>query len=186
MCLLLCLWMAFSTTVSAHTGLQSSYPTEGEMVEGEVKEITMEFNTSIEKGSLFTLFDEKGTEIALEDIQIDKNKLIGTTSESLTEGLYTVNWSIVGEDGHLIKGEYTFTVAQKLGNKAEGQSSVVDEAKEEVATIDKAEKEVNQSSVADKEEQSKTNPSIVISIITGFLLFAAVQTAVWLIRRGKK
>lgn len=187
MCLLFFLWIVFSSSVSAHTGLESSFPADGETVKKEVKEITMEFNTSIEKGSLFTLLDDNGIEVALEDIQLNDNKLVGTTSEPLKQGRYTVNWSIVGEDGHLIKGEYTFTVTQD--NKGREDSSVTDEAKQEsneLAATDKTEKETNQSSAIDKEGESKTNPSIVISIVTGFLLFAAVQTAVWLIRRGKK
>ncbi len=171
----------------AHTGLKDASPSEGETVTEELQEITMEFNTAIENGSLFTLLDENGIEVAFEDIRLDKNKLIGTTSEPLIEGRYTVNWSIVGEDGHLIKGEYAFTVAQD--NKAGEDSGTTDELKEksnELNATDKPEEEANQSSAVNKEEKSKTNPSIVISIVTGFLLFAAFQTAMWLIRRGKK
>ncbi|KKB34712.1 copper resistance CopC family protein [Bacillus thermotolerans] len=181
------LLLTFSSPVFAHTGLKDASPSEGETVTEELQEITMEFNTAIENGSLFTLLDENGIEVAFEDIRLDKNKLIGTTSEPLIEGRYTVNWSIVGEDGHLIKGEYAFTVAQD--NKAGEDSGTTDELKEksnELNATDKTEEEANQSSAVNKEEKSKTNPSIVISIVTGFLLFAAFQTAMWLIRRGKK
>ena len=47
----LILLFAFSSTVSAHTGLTSSSPAEGEEVVGDVYEIVMEFNTKIEKTS---------------------------------------------------------------------------------------------------------------------------------------
>ncbi|NCT39948.1 copper resistance protein CopC [Bacillus sp. EB93] len=49
------LLFAFSTSVSAHTGLEKSSPSNGDTITVEIQEITMEFETGLETGSSFTL-----------------------------------------------------------------------------------------------------------------------------------
>jgi methionine-rich copper-binding protein CopC len=100
------LFFAFSPPVSAHTGLESSSPSNGETITEDIQEIALEFETVIETGSSFSLLSEAGKEIPVQDIQVNGNTLTGKASEPLENGNYNVKWSIVGEDGHPIDGEF--------------------------------------------------------------------------------
>ena len=58
----LVLLFAFSSNVSAHTGLTSSSPANGEDITEDVFEIVLEFNTKIESTSIVKVFDENNKE----------------------------------------------------------------------------------------------------------------------------
>ncbi|OXS57223.1 hypothetical protein B1A99_17185 [Cohnella sp. CIP 111063] len=98
-------------SVWAHTGLKSSTPENKQTVDTEVQEIVMTFNTGIEKASSFTVKDAQGTEYPLADKSVASSKLTGKLEQALPNGEYTVEWRIIGEDGHPIKGTFGFTVA---------------------------------------------------------------------------
>ncbi|MFS0921297.1 copper resistance protein CopC [Brevibacillus sp. 179-C 1.1 NHS] len=112
---LLCFMLVPSVTF-AHTGLDKSIPTEGETIQ-DLKEISLTFETKIEKGSTFSLVSEQGESIPVENITINDKVLGGTVSNSVKNGTYTVKWKIIGVDGHPIEGTYSFVV------KAEDQES---------------------------------------------------------------
>lgn len=48
--------------------------------------------------------------IPVDDIAVEDNILSGTLSTPLENGDYSVNWNIIGADGHLINGEVPFSV----------------------------------------------------------------------------
>ncbi|UVI33285.1 copper resistance CopC family protein [Paenibacillus spongiae] len=93
----------------AHTGLETASPSENELIKEPLTEIRLKFNTDIETLSRITLKDEQENEIAIA-VEIDQDTMTGTLDKPLDNGKYTVNWSIMGEDTHVIKGNYTFTV----------------------------------------------------------------------------
>jgi hypothetical protein len=70
----------------------------------------MEFNTNIEKLSTFTLLDKQGQKVSVGSIAVEEKKLKGTFKDPLPNGEYSVNWKIVGEDGHVIERGFIFTV----------------------------------------------------------------------------
>jgi len=94
----------------AHTGLKSSVPQNKQSVTEEVNEISMTFNTSIEKASGFQVTDEQGVEYKIAEKSVNKSTMTGQLEQALPNGLYTVEWKIIGEDGHPIKGTFEFTV----------------------------------------------------------------------------
>ncbi|GGG14369.1 copper resistance CopC family protein [Paenibacillus abyssi] len=100
----------FPNTAWAHTGLQSSSPANAEVVTSEVDRIELTFNTKIEPLSGITVQDGNGEEIQLKKIETGKNSIVGLTEAPLQNGTYTVNWRIIGEDGHAINGTYSFIV----------------------------------------------------------------------------
>ncbi|MFD1130573.1 copper resistance protein CopC [Paenibacillus provencensis] len=106
------LFFYFPSLALAHTQIEESFPTDGEVVTTEFSEITLTFNTSIEALSSFKLFDQNNQEVPLNDIILETNRMERhiTDGTDLKNGEYTVEWKIVGKDGHPIEGEYNFTV----------------------------------------------------------------------------
>ncbi|WP_211748349.1 copper resistance protein CopC [Paenibacillus sp. Marseille-Q4541] len=94
----------------AHTGLENATPGDGETVTTAVNELVLQFETAIEPLSEVKVVNEQGNEVELADIEINKDTLTGKLNEPLPNGKYTVNWTIVGEDGHTISNKYAFTV----------------------------------------------------------------------------
>jgi len=121
--ILFLLTLTFASSVSAHTYLESSSPSDGETVTEDRQEIVLKFETPIEKSSSFTLLSEGGEELPVQDIQVNGDTLSGKAAEPLGNGNYTVKWSIIGEDGHLINGEYVFTVAKESAAEENAEPS---------------------------------------------------------------
>ncbi|WP_223068053.1 copper resistance CopC family protein [Paenibacillus caui] len=95
---------------SAHSHLEDSAPAKDGTVTESPAQIEMTFNTAIEKLSSFKLYNEAGEEIDIGDTSVNGAVLSGPVQETLPNGKYTVKWTIVGEDGHSVKGEYAFAV----------------------------------------------------------------------------
>lgn len=102
-------------SVMAHTGLQSSIPAEGEVVNEQFKEIIMEFNTEVEALSNFKLKDESGNEVAIENMVVNNKTMSGIVKGIIENGEYAVEWKIVGRDGHPIEGKINFVVKSDTG-----------------------------------------------------------------------
>jgi LPXTG-motif cell wall-anchored protein len=111
------------TTAFAHSGLKSSTPNDKEIITKPLNEIVMEFNTNIEKLSTFTLLDKQGQKVIVDNIAVEGKKLKGTFKDPLPNGDFTVNWKIVGEDGHVIERGFTFTVKMPEGVKEKPTST---------------------------------------------------------------
>jgi copper resistance protein C len=107
--LILFILIFIPSIVSAHTGLSSSNPAEGQVVATELSEITLSYEGSIEKLSTMKLVSD-GAEIPFEQIQVVEKQMVGTLAKTLENGSYQIQWSIAGEDGHPIKGEINFSV----------------------------------------------------------------------------
>lgn len=160
------LLFAFPSLASAHTGLASSNPSEGQVISEPMKQITLEFETSLEDLSTLTLTHE-GKEIKPKDIAVQGNKMIANLSDNLKNGEYTIKWKIVGEDGHPITGQIVFDVQVK---QDETKSSTND-TKTQVNVNER--KSTNQEKVVDhpKEEKKSSLPIGLIAMgVLGVLI----------------
>jgi methionine-rich copper-binding protein CopC len=101
--------LALPFSVEAHTTLTSSTPAEGEMMTEPLSEIQLEFGTAIEQGSKMNLQGEDAS-YEFESIEVNGNIMTGAIGEELPNGAYTVQWNIIGADGHPIEGEYSFGI----------------------------------------------------------------------------
>ncbi|MCP3763627.1 copper resistance protein CopC [Domibacillus sp. A3M-37] len=165
----------FSPSVSAHTGLESSSPADGETITEPVQNISLTFETVIESGSSFTLNSESA-EVPLESVTVTDNVVKGSTAEPLQNGTYTVDWRIVGEDGHLIEGTYGFTVSAK---------QEVEPATEEADTVEEN-SETAKEAPADVQQEETISPAGTMPIVLGVIIAAALIAAFVLMRKGKK
>ncbi|MFE8699903.1 copper resistance protein CopC [Cytobacillus sp. FJAT-54145] len=109
--LLLCfLLFTFAHTGFAHTGLETSFPQDGEVVTEPLQEIVLNFETKIEQGSTFNLTTANGQAISLSTILLNENQMKATVQQPLENGDYQVHWDIIGADGHPIEGEFSFVI----------------------------------------------------------------------------
>ncbi|WP_177245727.1 copper resistance protein CopC [Paenibacillus sp. BC26] len=110
LCFVLFVALLLPQTVTAHTDLKGSTPAKDETVTTAVSEIKLSFATEIEPVVVLKVTDASNKEIAVK-VEAGKDQLTGVLDAPLADGTYTVNWRIIGEDGHNIKGNYSFTVA---------------------------------------------------------------------------
>lgn len=109
----------------AHTSLKSSSPSDGETVKEELTQINLTFETKIDKRSKLKLIDSTGNDVALKEIEISDNQLIGLLSSPLENSEYEARWEIIGADSHTIDGEFTFVVdAPAVDKKATAEDEV--------------------------------------------------------------
>jgi methionine-rich copper-binding protein CopC len=124
--LLLAILSVLSLAANAHSPIVSSSPKNGEMLDLPPTEIVMEFKSpaklikidltkSSDKqgksllGGLFGGDDGESMPLGTSSLMtIDKRQVIRLPS--LEEGRYTLKWRAMGEDGHVIKGDLTFTI----------------------------------------------------------------------------
>lgn len=187
----LMLLLALPGLASAHSYMEQSVPAKDEAVTASPGQISMTFNTDIEKLSSFKLFNEAGEEMPVGDIAVNGAVLSGTVTEPLANGAYTVKWAIIGEDGHTVNGEYAFTVAAEeqpaspspsLSPTASPDAAASPEASAESTTAPapSASPDADSGAAAETEGQ---NPNMGAAIAIGVIIIAA---AVILILRSRR
>ncbi len=96
--------------VSAHMALQKSLPEEDAVLGASPVEIQLWFTQDP---------DPAVSNVSLEgpagDIEVGKTRVMGEKSivadvPALESGTYTVSWRAAGDDGHVQRGEFSFTV----------------------------------------------------------------------------
>lgn len=111
---------------SAHPKLVSSTPAANASVAAAPTAISATFNEPITLAlSKLAVFDAAARAVALDAVTSpvgDSKTLTAKTLSKLAPGRYTVKWQAAGGDGHPMKGEFTFVVAEPgSGNSAAGR-----------------------------------------------------------------
>lgn len=120
--------LAFTSTIFAHAHPEGFDPEDGETVEGEVETITAFFDSGIESATTATVTDEEGNEYELADETIEGNDYIATLQEPLTTGNYTVELTVLAEDGHTTEESFTFSVdADEVVEEEESTEEISEE-----------------------------------------------------------
>lgn len=110
--LLICfaiIWLLPSAAL-AHSTLEDAVPAQDATVTASPERIELTFNTKIEKLSNFKLLDAGGQQLETEKAVVQGKKMSGAVIKPLSNGIYTVKWTIIGADGHSVEGSYSFTV----------------------------------------------------------------------------
>ena len=168
-------FLAFVNSALAHTGLESSSPQNGDVINEELQQITLTFEGKVEQGSTFELQNSTGESISVENISLSENQIVGNFSNPLENGEYQVNWNIIGADGHPIEGEFSFSVDVPVTEAP---------AEEQVKTQEETQP---QPKVEAKDEQIQQNkmPSYVIPTIIGILIVIVAGGFLLMMKRKK-
>jgi methionine-rich copper-binding protein CopC len=180
----------------AHTGLESSSPQNGETISEEIQQIILTFETKIEQTSTIRLKSADGTEIAVEEISINDNQMVGNLEATLDHGDYQVLWNIIGADGHPIEGTFTFSVNtpnREDDSNLEEENTPL-ESENNSTTNQTAADEETPKIISDPSDETQTDasssqksqlPSYLIPVIIGILVIVIAASFI-LMKRKKK
>lgn len=114
---LLCLWalamvLTTSSPASAHTGFESSAPSDGETVGSPVAEIVLVFSGPAEPvGEGFVVRDPEGQVRLPDRAESDDGQVWRLTFDpAIRSGVVAVKWNVRAPDAHPIGGSFVFTV----------------------------------------------------------------------------
>jgi copper transport protein len=112
---LLLLTLGEPVASALHTALSRATPAVGSRVTGEVRELRLAFTTAVQLPlSEVRVVREGGTPVSgrlAYAVDSGETELVLTLDLPLAAGAHQVSWQTAGPDGHVIRGEYGFTVA---------------------------------------------------------------------------
>jgi methionine-rich copper-binding protein CopC len=127
-----CLALFSMPSSSAHVEILSSYPEQFSNVNPIPTEVWITFS-----GELQTLEDEvlntleviDSTNLAMNigDPVIEGAKIMTKISEQSAPGVFTVKYRVVGDDGHVIEGDYTFNASPDYAEAVPTTTSEVEQ-----------------------------------------------------------
>lgn len=96
-----------------HTDLASSDPADGSTVADAPDGVVLTFEAEVDEAAGFTVFDPDGREVGSGglDLEIADRNILRGDVDVAAAGVYTIAWSVTGDDGHDVTGEVTFTYA---------------------------------------------------------------------------
>lgn len=94
--------------VAAHTRMTASVPTDGAVLTEAPEAIELKFGAPMRLTSL-VLKDSNG-EIPVELPKTDTAATARVSIPALDNGKYSVAWRALGGDGHVMSGEFSFTI----------------------------------------------------------------------------
>jgi copper resistance protein C len=157
------------TIVSAHTEIKSSFPQDGQMIDSDLEEINLQFGGEIEELSTMELLNG-GVVIPIDQVIVQETQMMGTLSQPLANGSYTVKWRIAGEDGHVIEGIILFTVQkEQIGEESLSTPAIEDQQAQQEQIEDKLTDQEN-ANMQNNSNQNKPNMIGTVSIVIFILI----------------
>jgi methionine-rich copper-binding protein CopC len=103
--------LALSVWVQAHTKLEKSVPADGATVTSAPAAIELYFNETLDmKVSKVEVTGPSGKVELGPAHSMAAKDIMAAVKGTLGNGKYTVAWQAAGDDGHLQKGQFSFTV----------------------------------------------------------------------------
>ena len=119
-----CIALLSTPSSSAHVEIVSSFPEQFANVNPIPTEVWIEFSGELqtldgEAVNSLEVVDSTGIAVNFEDPIISGGRISTKISGQSAAGVFTVKYRVVGDDGHVIEGDYTFNASPDY---AEGQS----------------------------------------------------------------
>jgi methionine-rich copper-binding protein CopC len=100
----------------AHVEIVSSFPERFANVNPIPREVWIQFSGALqtldgEAVNTLEVIDSTGLSVNFEDPMIDGAKIMTKVSGQSAAGVFTVKYRVVGDDGHVIEGDYTFNAS---------------------------------------------------------------------------
>jgi hypothetical protein len=103
--------MSLAAFPQAHAKLQKSEPAAGTTVAAAPKQIQLWFNEKLDVAVSKVELTGPAGKVELGPVHaMDDKSLMAAISGKVADGAYTVSWQTAGDDGHAVKGDYTFTL----------------------------------------------------------------------------
>lgn len=122
-----------SPFASAHVESVSSYPEQYANVNPIPTSVWIEFNDNLQnlEGEIVNTIevtDSTGLVVSYEDAIVQAGKITTKVSGQSAAGVFTVKYRVVGQDGHVIEGEYTFNASPDYAEAVPTASVLDDES----------------------------------------------------------
>ena len=100
-----------ATNVSAHMQLIKTSPEDGVNLSKPPQSITLWFTQEPDIAISKLKLTAPSGELTLGKLHsIDEKSLVAAVADKMTDGAYTVDWTTSGDDGHIQKGAFSFTL----------------------------------------------------------------------------
>ncbi len=103
--------LLLTAPVAAHAELVSSDPADGAVLTEPPAEVVLTFSEGVVGDSSFSVLDVDGATLATGGIDPADPAVMRATLPTLGAGRYTVQWTSVADDGDILRGTFTFSVA---------------------------------------------------------------------------
>ena len=115
--LVACLSVLAIPSSSAHVTIVSSFPEQFANVNPIPTEVWIEFSGELqtldgEAVNSLEVVDSTGIAVNFEDPIISGGRISTKISGQSAAGVFTVKYRVVGDDGHVIEGDYTFNASR--------------------------------------------------------------------------
>lgn len=109
-------WLALSHKVSAHPTLVSANPAPDTIVDTVPQQILLTFSEPVDPvGPGIVVIGPNGSRLPigeLSHVSTDRTTLRASLPASLPSGTFLVRYSVLGQDGHLVTGRYSFSLGR--------------------------------------------------------------------------
>lgn len=175
------MWAFGATSASAHSGLESSNPTDGSVVTEAPASISLTFNEELlADANSVSINAADGTNVVSANVMPTGSSVELPWPADLPAGEYQAAFRVVSADGHPVTGAISFTYAP--AEPAASPSASSPAASDAASTESSASPAVAEESVADTTEPESTggNPwlGLGIGVVIGLVLvvlFAAMR-----------
>ena len=111
-----CIALLSMPSSSAHVEIVSSFPERFANVNPIPTQVWIQFSGDLqtlegEAVNSLEVIDSTGIAVNFEDPVIEGGKIMTKISGQSAPGVFTVKYRVVGDDGHVIEGEYTFNAS---------------------------------------------------------------------------
>ena len=106
------MFLAGSQLAFAHAMLVRSSPADQAVVHSHQVSIALSYDSRIEtRRSTVKLTDAAGRPVPLQVEHSAKPSELNAVARGLANGKYQIHWQVLASDGHISRGDVTFTVA---------------------------------------------------------------------------
>lgn len=104
-------FLLYTPKAFAHATLMHSTPADQAVVHSRSVDLTLDYNSRIDaRRSSLTLTGPGGKTVPVQIQPIGKPAELKAVADNLASGTYRIHWQVLASDGHITRGEVTFTV----------------------------------------------------------------------------
>ena len=111
--------VSLSMTASAHNVLKSSTPAGGSMLDRSPSELALDFNGQVRLVKLSLKRSDESIEVGFKPDLTAATSFIVPVPE-LASGAYSLEFSVIGEDGHTVAGHFNFGIGMPAAHTESG------------------------------------------------------------------
>ena len=111
--------VSLSMTASAHNVLKSTTPAGGSMLDRSPSELALDFNGQVRLVKLSLKRSDESIDVGFKPDLTAATSFIVPVPE-LASGAYSLEFSVIGEDGHTVAGHFNFGIGMPAAHTESG------------------------------------------------------------------